>query len=288
MRKGLIESRVGSQVFREEFREGVVLSEGRVVAAEVIVSAPPLVEGVSNIVLAAIQGVDVIILNKLDLRDYRMVEEVAGIRKVLPIPFLVNLEPIKEVESGRRVTEENLEVVGRYFDGVVITGNPYTLVDNKAVAEATQLARNKLNNLLILSGRMHSCGVAEESRERLVTTRVAKEFLERGADGVVIPTPSTVSGITIEKAVEICEHVHSMGGVVMCCLDNSAEGSGEEAITQLALYSKMCGADIHHIGDAGYSGSIAPPENIRRFAETIKGRRHVYRRQASLVVDVFR
>jgi hypothetical protein len=45
------------------------------------------------------------------------------------------------------------------------------------------------------------------------------------------------------------------------------------------LMSKMTGADILHIGDAGYSG-MANPENILAFSLAIRGRRHTYRRMA--------
>ena len=41
--------------------------------------------------------------------------------------------------------------------------------------------------------------------------------------------------------------------------------------------SKTAGADIHHIGDAGYGG-MAIPENIMALSIiAIKGRRHTYR-----------
>jgi len=41
----------------------------------------------------------------------------------------------------------------------------------------------------------------------------------------------------------------------------------------------MAGADIQHIGDAGYGG-MALPENILALSKVIRGRRHTYRRMA--------
>lgn len=54
----------------------------------------------------------------------------------------------------------------------------------------------------------------------------------------------------------------------------------EQTIRQIALNSKMIGADLHHIGDAGYHG-IAIPENIMTYSITIRGKRHTYARMAS-------
>jgi hypothetical protein len=44
----------------------------------------------------------------------------------------------------------------------------------------------------------------------------------------------------------------------------------------------MAGADIFHIGDAGYSG-IALPENIMNYSIAIRGRRHTFRRMAASI-----
>ena len=58
---------------------------------------------------------------------------------------------------------------------------------------------------------------------------------------------------------------------------NFQEGSNSQVIEQIALMSKMAGADIQHIGDAGYGG-IALPENIMALSVAIRGKRHTYRR----------
>jgi len=41
----------------------------------------------------------------------------------------------------------------------------------------------------------------------------------------------------------------------------------------------MAGADLHHIGDAGYTG-MAVPENIFAYSVAIRGLRHTYARMA--------
>ncbi|HFV5581391.1 TPA: haloacid dehalogenase-like hydrolase, partial [Escherichia coli] len=51
---------------------------------------------------------------------------------------------------------------------------------------------------------------------------------------------------------------------------------------QIALMSKMAGADLHHIGDTGYMG-MALPENILAYSIAIRGVRHTYTRIARSV-----
>jgi len=45
----------------------------------------------------------------------------------------------------------------------------------------------------------------------------------------------------------------------------------------------MAGADLFHIGDAGYGG-IAVPENILQYSLVIRGRRHTYLRMARSIL----
>lgn len=49
----------------------------------------------------------------------------------------------------------------------------------------------------------------------------------------------------------------------------------------LALSSKRVGVDIFHIGDAGYYGMLALPENIQTLSITVRGKRHTYIRMAT-------
>jgi len=63
----------------------------------------------------------------------------------------------------------------------------------------------------------------------------------------------------------------------------SQEGADESTIRQIALNSKMAGADMFHIGDAGVAG-IAIPENIMAYSIVVRGKRHTYVRMASSVL----
>ncbi|OPZ57052.1 MAG: hypothetical protein BWY88_01267 [Synergistetes bacterium ADurb.Bin520] len=63
-------------------------------------------------------------------------------------------------------------------------------------------------------------------------------------------------------------------------MGTSQEGSDEGTIRALALACKMAGADLHHLGDSGYSG-MALPENLMAYSVALRGRRHAYRRMAT-------
>jgi hypothetical protein len=63
-------------------------------------------------------------------------------------------------------------------------------------------------------------------------------------------------------------------------IGTSQEGASLTTIEQLALMSKMSGADVHHIGDAGMMG-IAVPENITAWSIALRGRRHTWHRMAA-------
>ncbi|HLS52722.1 MAG TPA: haloacid dehalogenase-like hydrolase, partial [Tissierellaceae bacterium] len=66
-------------------------------------------------------------------------------------------------------------------------------------------------------------------------------------------------------------------------IGTSQEGADKQTIRNIALYSKMAGADIHHLGDAGMTVGMATPENIMAYSIAIRGKRHTYRRMARSV-----
>jgi len=83
-------------------------------------------------------------------------------------------------------------------------------------------------------------------------------FAGAGADGVALPAPGTVPGMTLEMGRSLIELARLRGLVVMNAMGTSQEGTSIRAIEQLALMSKMTGADVHHLGDSGYRASPSP------------------------------
>jgi hypothetical protein len=135
---------------------------------------------------------------------------------------------------------------------------------------------------MLVAGKMHAAGILSEGGESILTKDDIAEFIENGADVILLPAPGTVPGITLEYARDLIVYAHKMGSMTMTAIGTSQEGASVETIRQIALMCKMAGADLHHIGDTGYIG-MALPENIHAYSIAIRGVRHTYARMARSV-----
>jgi hypothetical protein len=283
----------------KQLKQSIQASEGRVIVAEVIGAFAPLYPAVTNAELAAAFGADLLLLNMFDVfqpvvngldtnEPNQMVER---LKQLTGRPIGVNLEPIdpnaKQLENfaslpkGRMATEESLQEAKRLgFDFICLTGNPKTGVTNNEIVKAIETARSVLGeDGLIIAGKMHAAGVANETGAGIVSEEVVVRFIRAGADVVLMPAPGTVPGVTLDKTEQLVRVAHEHGALVMLTIGTSQEGADENTIRQIALTSKMAGADLYHIGDAGYHG-IAIPENIMTYSIAIRGKRHTYIRMA--------
>ncbi len=284
--------------------EGIRLSEGRIVAAEVIAVAPPLIDKVSNPELAASMGADLILLNFYDVTASQVVgfptensspdSNIFGrfptgqgvtmnqVKSWIGRPIGLNLEPIENPQavtsSGRLATAENAGLaIEQGADFIVITGNPHTGVTTEGICRSTSAIRAAVGDkVVILAGKMHAAGSSGAAMSADDVNRLAQE----GADGILLPAPATVPGMTVDAARVLIDVAHQLDLLVMNTVGTSQEGASISTIEQLALYSKMSGADIHHLGDAGTLG-IAVPENIYAWSMALRGRRHTWHRMAS-------
>jgi hypothetical protein len=206
----------------------------------------------------------------------------ADFKAMVGRPVGLNLEPIENpaaiTTTGRLATGENARLaVAQGADFIVITGNPATGVTAGGIARSVaDIRRTVGGDVPLLAGKMHAAG----STEPVVTTEDVATFAAAGADGLLFPTPGTVPGITVEVGHALVELAHARGLIAMNAIGTSQEGANIAVIEQLALASKMTGADVHHIGDSGYIG-IAVPENITAFSIAIRGRRHTWHRMAT-------
>jgi len=132
---------------------------------------------------------------------------------------------------------------------------------------------------LIVSGKGHGMGVKSEMGFRCTSPERVKDLINAGVDWVVLPAPGTTPGATVDFVRELVEVAHDNNVLASSEMLTSQEGADVDTIKRFGIYSKMTGADIHHIGDAGYSG-MAMPENIMALSVVIRGRRHTYRRMA--------
>ncbi len=284
--------------------EGIRLSEGRIVAAEVIATAPPLIDKVSNPELAASMGADLVLLNFYDVtapQVFGFSAENSGssskifgrfpsgegttlshVKAWIGRPVGLNLEPIENEEaitsSGRLATGENARLaVEQGADFIVVTGNPHTGVTSEGICRSAAAIRAAVGDTAaIFAGKMHAAGTAGAAMSAEDIRALAKE----GADGILLPAPATVPGMTVEACRALTQAAHDLNLLVMNTVGTSQEGSSRSTIEQLALWSKMSGADIHHLGDAGTLG-IAVPENIYTWSIALRGRRHTWHRMAA-------
>ena len=285
--------------------ESIRLSEGRVVAAEVIAVAPPLLDKVSNAELAAGMGADLVLLNFYDATAPQVTGfpdqgeassgtpifgrmswgrgvTLAQVKEWIGRPVGLNLEPVENLEalttSGRLASPENAQAaVAQGADLIVLTGNPHTEVTTAGITRALVAIRQTLGDgAMLLAGKMHAAGASGP----VVTAADVDAFADGGADGVVLPAPGTAPGMMVETVRAMVEAIHERGLLAMNTIGTSQEGASVSTIEQLALMSKMTGADIHHIGDAGTIG-IAVPENIIAWSLALRGRRHTWHRMTA-------
>jgi hypothetical protein len=287
----------------KELKQSILASEGRTIVAEVIGSFTPYYPAVTNAEMAAAFGADLILLNFFDVfhpsMEGLMVEDpntiVRVLKKMVGRPIGLNLEPVDlaaeqiealiELPEGRLATEKSLQKAKELgFDFVCLTGNPKTGVSNAEISKAIQIARRVFGaDGLIIAGKMHSAGVAGETGVGMMPAETLQSFIAAGADIILIPSPGTVPGFTVEKTAKLVDIVHEKGAMAILTTGTSQEGSDEATIKQIALNSKMAGADLFHIGDAGASG-IAIPENITAYSIVVRGKRHTYVRMAASVL----
>jgi hypothetical protein len=286
----------------QDLKQSIRASEGRTILSETMTAVAPLYPNVTNAELAAAFGADLLLLNLFDvfnpsIQGYKCKENESVVEKIKELtgrPVGLNLEPVdlnaKQIENldtlskGRVTSEESLREAKKLgFDFVCLTGNPKTGVTNDETITSIKKAREVFGDEgLIIAGKMHGAGVANETGSSIVSEETITSFIEAGADIILMPAPGTVPGITLAAMEKFVSLVHANGALAMLTIGTSQEGADEATIRQIALNSKMAGADIYHIGDTGFYG-IAVPENIMTYSIAVRGRRHTYVRMASSV-----
>lgn len=286
---------------KEDYLSSIAGSEGRVLACECIGVTMPMLVDVTNAEFAASFGADILLLNMFDV-DKPVVN---GLPKVVPEETVrelkrltgrmigINLEPVEEkmaagnadtlweMSSGRKATLDNAVKASEMgVDMVLLTGNPGNGVSNQAITDSLRSISARLKEKLILAaGKMHASGVIGEGGEKIITKKDIAEFINAGADIILLPAPGTVPGITVEYVRELIAYAHSKGALTITAIGTSQEGADTDTIRRIALMCKMAGTDIHHIGDTGFPG-MALPENIMAYSVAIRGVRHTYHRMA--------
>lgn len=271
----------------EALLEAIGSAEGRTVLAEVIAPAPPLLAGTSNAELVAAFGADLICLNLVDpggdgpvITGLDTLDDPPtgfdGLARLLGRPVGCNLEPDSgSVPSALRTTPTNVQAAidaGAAF--VVVTANPGRGVRTADLVRAVETLRSSDDAPVVFAGKMHQAGDEEP-----LDAAVSERLVEAGADGVLVPLPGTVPGISEEQARGMVLAARDRGRLAMGTIGTSQEGADAATIRTLALTAKRIGVDLHHIGDAGWTG-LAPPERIYEYSVAIRGVRHTWNRMA--------
>lgn len=284
-------------------------AEGRTVMSETIVNTMPLLQSISNAETAAAFGADLITLNLFDFEApfvfgydergfkptsmldmmYQIAEKAKRnaadpeyfrkLKKCVGRFIGVNLEPVPSdapYPNGFKASEENLKKLADLgFDYVMITANPSTGVTTELLLEGIKRARRVLGEKkLIIAGKMHAAG-----EENIYDASVILRMVRAGADIVLTPAPGTIPGMTLDIVKTLIDTAHAEGALALTTIGTSQEAANPQTIEHIALLSKMAGADIQHLGDAGYAG-MTTPENLLALSIAIRGRRHTYRMMA--------
>lgn len=278
-------------------------SEGRVIACETIGTVPPLLGNVTNAEFAASMGADILLLNLFDVQhpvvqglpETPPEETIRLLKKLTGRPIGINLEPVPDgaqaetdhlwaLSAGRLATVENaLRAKALGVDFILLTGNPGVGVTNEAITATLRRFREAVGDAIVLAaGKMHAAGVLTEAAESILTEQDIADFVEAGADILLLPAPGTVPGITMEYAHALIACAHRHGALTITSIGTSQEGADPDTLRRIALMCKMAGTDIHHLGDTGYFG-MALAENILAYSIAIRGVRHTYHRMAASV-----
>lgn len=289
------------QMNREEMFESIKASEGRVIVSENVCCSATATDSTTNAELAAAFGADMLLLNLFDCFnpvviglpgiglseafDYWANPEkntrnpIAELKHLTGRLIGINLEPVAqeqeimgqkvEIGKGRKSTVATFQAAEKLgVDYICLTGNPGTGVTNEQIASAIKVGKANFNGLII-AGKMHSSGVDAP----IMTPDAIHAFAEAGADILLLPAVGTVPGFDQQELKESVKLAKRLGMLTMSAIGTSQESAAPETIRQIALWNKMCGVDLQHIGDAGYSG-VAPCENIYHLSVAIRGMKH--------------
>ena len=270
----------------QDLKNAIKASEGRTVLSENVAGRRSVTGDVTNSELARAFGADLILLNGFDVFNPYIDalpesdEPIKLVKKLTGRPVGINLEPVdlkadmmEEIEiisEGRICSEATLKKIEEMgVDFVCLTGNPGTGVTNHQISEGIKLAKKHFSGMII-AGKMHSSGVDEP----VANFDVVKDFIESGADVIMLPAVGTVPGFTQGEMEKAVKYIKENGALSMSAIGTSQESSTRETIRQIAIMNKIAGVDIQHIGDAG---GVANFENILELSIAIRGVRHTIR-----------
>jgi hypothetical protein len=278
-----------------ELKQAILASEGRTIMAENVPTQGPFLNGVTNAELERAAGADMILFNVLDMFDPYILgvpedipteKHVPWVKEAIGRSIGVNLEPVDleadmkeerdDIKPGRVASPDTYKKANELgFDFVCLTGNPGIGVTNDAIGNAIDEAKEHFNGLIV-AGKMHGAGVDED----VMNLEIAKDFVNKGVDILLVPAPYTVPHFQEHDLREITDYVKEYNKdkeidekvLVLTANGTSQDSSDIDTIKKIGLASKAAGADLQHIGDS--LNGICLPENIFALGQAIRGYRH--------------
>lgn len=205
------------------------------------------------------------------------------VKRLAGIPVGVTLEPVTEDDDypyGRVANEENAHKAAEQGANYITLIHTPQMSVSEFAKRVKQVRKGMGENGLVKAGKMPWGGCSFlVNADEFVTEEEIRELADAGADVIVLPTPGTVPGLTVDLVRQWVTVVHNCGLLAETTIGTSQEGADPDVIRRFAIDSKMTGADLFQIGDSVYGG-CSVPENVMAFARAIKGQRHTLRRAA--------
>lgn len=288
-----------------ELKESVFKSEGRVVMGQhLLFAGEGLVRGVTNSELMFAFGADMVMLNTFDLDNLDNNPGLCGLsfqelkkKCRRPIGIYLGCPKAGSEDGGKKAlyrrdgmlaSDEHVQkCIDLGADFIVLGGNPGSGTSIRDVVETTKRIKTKFKDQIFVFAGKWEDGINEkvlgDPLADYDAKEIIKELIDAGADCIDLPAPGSRHGITVEMIRQLVEFIHRYkpGTLAMTFLNSSVECADTETIRLIALKMKETGADIHAIGDGGFSGCTSP-ENIHQLSVSLKGKQYTYFRMASV------
>ena len=286
-----------------DLKESIRKSEGRVVMGQhLLFASTGLVRGVTNTELLFAFGADMVLLNTYNFEDESKNLGMQGLtlpelkaRCNRPIGIYLGCpgeggpteKKLYDTRGMLATPEHVARAIEMGADFLVLGGNPGSGTRLKDVIATTRRIKDEYGDRVLLFSGKWEDGVDEKVLGDPLATYDAKEviaeLIDAGADVIDFPAPGSRGGISVSMIQELVQftHTYKPGTLAMCFLDSSLEGSDADTVRLIALMMKETGADIHAIGDGGFSGCTTP-ENVQQLSISLKGKPYTYFRMASV------
>jgi len=297
----------------KELLEAIKISEARTIVAVARTRGPNICDGVSNAEMCAAFGADIVTIGLYDPRN----PYIPGLPSKEPKEPDDGILSQVQADLGRGWTLRDVrELIGRPIEAGLI-GTQKTFVeemepsfgrilatretarllveqgadillildwegDLESITQVIKEIRDEVKDKAILSfARPHGVGLfGHFVRKELITEDEIRRIVEAGADIVGIPAVGTFPGYSLKYTSDLVSVIHDCGALADQWIATSQEGTDIETVRRIGFYSKMTGAEMYTISDAGLSEAMPDPENIMALSIAIRGRRHTYRRMA--------